>query len=699
MASSRLGIAALGVMGGCLAQAQEYLISTYAGGAPPPTPVAGLSASIGSPLAIATEAGVNVYFASDNCVFKLDQKGVLTRVAGNSRWGYSGDGGPATRAQIRPTGVAVDGGGNLYIADGANRRVRKVSPAGIITTIAGTGTQGYSGDGGPATSAQLNLPSAVAVDGAGNLYIADSSCIEDSPCVRKVSPTGIITTIAGGGSSYPGDGASATSAELRDPSGVAVDGAGNLYIAERGGNRVRKVSPAGIISTAAGYGTAGFSGDGGPATSAELFLPSGVAVDGAGNLYIAESGRVRRVSAAGIITTVAGGGTQRPGDGGPDTSALIVPSGVAVDGAGNLYIATGNFQYRVRKVSPAGIITTVAGNGTYSYSGDGGAATSAQLNTPSSAAVDGAGNLYIADSGNYRVRKVSPAGIITTVAGNGSPGYSGDGGPATTAQLWPLRVAVDGAGNLYIAGGGRVRKVSLEGTISTVAGNGSPGYSGDGGPATSAQIGAGSVAVDGAGNLYIADSRVRRVSPAGIITTVAGNGTFGFSGDGGPATSAQIFPSSVAVDGAGNLYIADSQNNRVRKVSPAGIITTVAGSGTPPPRGRYTSYSGDGGPATSAELDHPSGIAVDDAGNLYIADFSNRRVRKVSPAGIITTIAGNGMNGYSGDGGPATGAQLGNPSDVAVDSAGRVFVTDSNGVEYGNNAILLLTPVAPTRDR
>ena len=217
-------------------------------------------------------------------------------------------------------------------------------------------------------------------------------------------------------------------------------------------------------------------------------------------------------------------------------------------------------------------------------------------------------------------------------------------------------MAVDASGNLYIAdtGNNRIRKVSATGIITTVAGNGSAGYSGDGGPATSAQLdGPEGVAVDGSGNLYIADTcnnRIRKVSATGIITTVAGNGSAGYSGDGGPATSAQLsLPAGVAVDGSGNLYIADSGNNRIRKVSATGIITTVAGNGSP-------GYSGDGGPATSAQLNQPAGVAVDASGNLYIADSSNNRIRKVSATGIITTVAGNGFDGYSGDGGPATSA-------------------------------------------
>jgi trimeric autotransporter adhesin len=265
-------VAALPLALASFAFAQQYVISTYAGGAPPPTPVAGTAASIGQPQGVATDAAGNVYFLSDDCVFKLDTNSILTRVVGTCRAGYSGDGGQANSAQLRASGVAVDGTGNLYIADSGNNRIRKVTSAGIITTVVGNGSQGYSGDGGPATSAQLNQPYGVAEDSTGNLYIADRT----NTRIRKVTPAGIISTVAGDGSfGSSGDGGPATNARLYYPDGVAVDSTGNLYIADWGNNQIRKVTPAGIISTVAGNGSRGYSGDGGPATSAQLLQPLG----------------------------------------------------------------------------------------------------------------------------------------------------------------------------------------------------------------------------------------------------------------------------------------------------------------------------------------------------------------------------------------------------------------------------------------
>ncbi|WP_247235536.1 leucine-rich repeat domain-containing protein [Telluribacter sp. SYSU D00476] len=340
-------------------------------------------------------------------------------------------------------------------------------------------------------------------------------------------------------------------------------------------------------------------------------------------------------SAQYTINTYAGTGTNGfSGDGEAATAAMISNiQGVAVDGAGNLYLADqGN--NRIRKVSTSGIITTIAGTGTYSYSGDGGPATEATIREPQGIAVDGAGNLYFADGGT-RIRKVSTSGIITTVAGSEFNGCSVDGTYSTEAMLNPVGVTVDGAGNLYIASHScsRISKVSADGIITTVAGNGNIGYSGDGGPATEAMLSnVHGVTVDGAGNLYIVDgTRIRKVSTSGIITTIAGNGTNGYSGDGGPATEAMIgYAYGIAVDGAGNLYISDQGIYRIRKVSTSGIITTIAGTGN-------IGYSGDGGPATEATIGQSAGLAVDGAGNLYLSDASNRRIRKITPT-LVPTI-------------------------------------------------------------
>jgi len=338
----------------------------------------------------------------------------------------------------------------------------------------------------------------------------------------------------------------------------------------------------------------------------------------------------------------------------------------------------------------AQIITTVAGNGTQGYSGDGGQDTNAELSKPFGVAFDAFDNMYIADEYNNRIRKVNTAGIISTVAGNGTQGYSGDGGQAISAELYyPTGVAFDASNNMYIvdAYNNRIRMINTSGVITTIAGNGTAGYSGDGAAAISAELnGPSGIAILPSGELFIADAynqRVRRVSNSGIITTVAGNGTQGFSGDGAQATAAKLFiPLGVAIDGASNLYIADLGNARIRMVNTAGIINTIAGNGV-------VGYSGDGVAATASELNAPSGVTIDASGNLYIADQSNNRIRKVNISGIMTTICGDGILGFSGDGAAATSAELHYPSGLALNTVGNLYIVDQN-----NSRIRMVTNVA-----
>jgi len=652
-----------------------------------------LNAALGFLQGVAVDSAGNIYAADvgNHRVVRISPSGTLTVIAGNGIQWFSGDGGPGASASVNtPSGLAVDANGNVYLADQESHRIRKVSPNGIITTVAGNGEPGFSGDNGPATRAQLNFPFGVALGRDGSLYIGERY----NHRVRRISPSGTITTVAGTGvDGFSGDNVPATSARLNEPRGVAVDANDNLYIADFGNNRIRKVTPAGIITTVAGDGVPRFGGDNGPATSASLEFPNGVVVDGAGNIYIADTQthRIRRVAAgSGIITTVVGSGNATfAGDAGPATSAsLNYPSAVALDAAGTLYIADFGNQ-RVRRVA-GGAINTLAGNGAFKYSGDGAAATSASLDTPMGVAVDSRGNLYIADTQNHRVRRVNAAtGVIATVAGTGVQGFGGDNGPAASAQLdEPRGVAVDANDNIYIADKGnfRVRRVSAAGTITTVAGGGNA-FPGDNGPATSAQISAFGVALDRNNNLFIADRanyRIRMVTPAGVITTVAGGGT-AFPGDGGPATAAALNnPAGVAVDASGNVYIADTLNNRIRRVT-GGTITTFAGNGT-------FGFSGDGGLATSAMLTEPAGVTVDAGGNVFIADYWNARIRRVTPSGVISTVAGGGSNEqFAGDGGPATGAGLSLPASVALDAAGSIYIADSN-----NDRIRRVLASAPT---
>ena len=692
------------VFAGIAAAQPQYLVSTIAGGSVPPTPAAALSTGITQPQRVAVDGSGNVYFTASNAVFKMSSGGTLTLVAGTGRVGYSGDAGPAIQAQFKnPQGIAIDNLGNIYVADTGNSVIRIITTDGFINLFAGNvffgvPQVGWTGDGGPAIGAELDLPVGLALDSSGNLYIADSA----NNAIRQVTVDGNIHTIAGLGPTQPGfsgDTTAAAGANLNGPLDVTVDSKNNVYIADTNNANVRMITAStGVINTIAGSTAIvsgavviafAYAGDGGTAITASLAGPAGVAIDSSGNIYIATyaDNRIRKVDSKGNISTFAGNsGYGFAGDGGAALSAqLAAPRGICVDSAGNLYLAD-RWNNRIRKIAGT-TISTIAGNGQGNFGGDGGAASSAQLSYPDGVAVDSAGNIYVSDLLNNRVRMVTPTGTISTFAGNGVPGFGGDGGAAAGAQLnQPAGLAVDSSGNLYIADSNNavVRKVTPQGVISTIAGTGgTEGYSGDGGAATKATLMAPlGVAVDTAGNLYIADyyGWIREVNAStGVITTLAGNGSNGYSGDGGPATAAQFYnPVAVAVDGSGNVYVADSGNGVVRMIA-NGVISTIAGNGT-------LSYTGDGGPASLAQFSAISSIAVDAQGNIYVADTNNNAIRLFPLGGTVSTIAGNGTLGYTGDGGTATVAELNNPRALAVTSSGNVYFADT-----GNNAVRLLT--------
>jgi trimeric autotransporter adhesin len=771
------------------AGAAAGVISAVAGGPGGPARATRLALT---PCGVSFDAG-EVYVGAWGTVRQVNpQSDRLTTPAGSGLAGPLGDGGLASRASMGTCWVARDAHGNLVIADNRDNRIRVVAEstgmfygqamrAGHIYSVAGNGRAGDSGDGGPATSAEMYQPAGVTVDAAGNILIA----VTGNSRIRVVAEAtgtfygqamiaGDIYTVAGTGTAgYNGDAIPATSAELNGPAGVALDAAGNIVIADGSNERIRVVAEhtgsfygqamiAGDIYTVAGTGTAGYNGDAIPATSAEIHGPDGVAVDAAGTILIADPSHARlRVVAehtgsfygqamiAGDIYTIAG--TSLAGYNGEGIAATIAelndPDGVAVDAAGNVLISdAGNDRVRVVAASTgsfygqamtAGDIYAVAGDGTRDYAANGAPATSAQIRGDSGVAVDAAGNLVIPDGGNNLVQVVAEstgsfygramtAGDIYTVAGDGRAGFTGDGGPATSAEISnPNGVGLDAAGNILIAdtGNERIRVVAehtgsfygramTAGDIYSVAGTGGAGYNGDGIPATSAELNfPGRVTVDHAGNLVISEGtgqRIRVVAEstgsfygqamtAGDIYTVAGDGTRGYNGDGIPATSAELnAPSGLVVDAAGNLVFSDGLNERIRVVAVAtgsfygqamiaGDIYTIAGDGA-------AGYNGDGIPATSAELDGPGSVALDAAGNIVIADGGDDRIRVVAEAtgsfygqamiaGDIYTVAGTGTGGYNGEGIPATRAELNGPDGVAVDAAGNILIADaSNGL-------------------
>ncbi|MCG6980723.1 MAG: hypothetical protein LJE88_04885 [Deltaproteobacteria bacterium] len=639
----------------------------------------------------------------NNVIRRVDTTtGIIDTIAGTGYSGYTGDNGPAVEARLDgPGGVFVDSHENIYIADTGNHVIRKVdATTREITTVAGNGSHGYAGDTGPATSASLDKPGGVFVDALDNIYIADT----ENHRIRKVDgETGIITTVAGnGGHTYAGDTGPATSASLNKPGGVFVDTSKNIYIADTENNVIRKVDGVtNVITTVAGdagTGSNGYSGDDGPATEAQLDKPSGVFVDTFGNIYIADTEnhciRMTYYDEAEDrieIATIAGIGDDHgySGDGdSPTLAQLNKPQSAWVDKLGNLLIADTD-NNRIRKVNVTrSVISTAAGDGSEGYTGDYGLAIYASLKKPGSVFAyesPAPSYLYISDPSNYQIRQVDlKEGFLTKSAGTIWSGYNGDNILATWARLnYPFGVHVDASGNLYIADtyNHRIRKVNGKtGIITTVAGTGSKGFSGDGGPATSARLRYPfSVFVDSAGNIYIMDTynyRVRKVdAQTQIITTVVGDGSAKFLGDGGLATGASIAKSyDVAVDKEGNLYIADTHSHCIRKVdATTGIINTVVG------QGGDAGFSGDGGLATEALLNQPTGVYVDVAGNIFVSDTKNDVIRKVdATTQIITTVAGNGTSGFSGDGGPAIQAQLDYPEGVWVDTSGNIYIVDTD---------------------
>lgn len=725
--------------------AAQDVISTAVGNGPNGIPA--VNANTNTPQQLAVDKSGNYYYADyyQNQVFKVSA-GIITIVAGTGVRGYSGDGGKATAAELYyPQGVAIDSVGDIYIADSQNCLVRKVTLAtGIITTVAGRVTTpasgapyascGYAGDGGPADKAELNDPVGIAINQTNNdLYIAEWN----NGRVRKVAggvATGIITTFAGGGGSTTatnncqgsapyGDGGPASESYLCFAAGVAVDSTvspANVVISDTNHCVVREVigSTGKIYQLAGTYGVCGFL-DNVAANTGRLYSPLQVQIQGAGastTVYVADYNnyRIREfpvtisggVPTPGTITTIAGDGTGFSGDGGPATKAgVTAPTGVVLDSAGDFYIS--DSSNRVRKVTKSsGFISTVVGwgpnaTGQTNYSDPVGlvnvTGTGPALYQPLGVFADPASTkVYI---GGYSSENVyvfnSATAEVSNFAGNGIAGFVGDGSAATNPGAEvnaPQGLAKDSSGNIYFADAGNciVREVAAStGILSTVAGKpDSCGYSGDNGVATSAQLnGPNGVAIDAENNLYISEfynCSIRKVNAqTRIITTIVGSGSCGYNGD-GEATSAEINrPGGIALDGSGNLYIADQYNHRIRKVDANfGFISTIAGDGV-------AGYTPDG-PATAVSLYYPGGVAADANGNVFISDTDNDLVRWVDPAGTLVTFGGTpDVNGSGGNGGPATSAMLYNPNGIAQDSSGNFYIADLN-----NDRIEKITPLA-----
>ncbi len=575
--------------------------------------------------------------------------------------------GPAAQFDA-PRGLAVDRAGNVFVADSQNDTIRRITPSGDVTTFAGVaGAQGNTD--GIGSAARFIEPYAVAVDASGNLFVANTS----NHSIRRITPAGDVTTLAGG-NGPPGnvDGVG-RAARFREPRGIAVDATGNIFVGDYGNETVRKVTPGGVVTTLAGLaGNPG--GNDGPGSSARFKGPHGVAVDGAGNVYVADTANrvIRRISAAGVVSTFAGvTGASGDLDGAAGTARFSEPVGVALDGTGNVFVADqGN--HTVRRITAGGIVSTLAGLSRNAGSADGPSAA-ARFSYPYGVAVDASGNVFVGDTANNTIRRISSDGAVITLAGQAGRTSSVDGAGNNARFQDPYAVAADGAGTIYVAefSSHAIRRITADGMVATLAGHpGTPGNI-DGAGAISAFNYPAALALDSAGSVYVADSAnhtIRKVTADGAVTTLAG------------ATPASRFgePHGIAIDRAGNVFVVDSAEATIRKISPSGEVSTFAG--------LASSVGSADGIGSAARFNVPRGLGLDGIGNLYVVDHGNHTVRKISPAGTVTTLAG--LAGVAGSvDGIGAAARFTFPSALAVSSDGSVYVADTD-----NHAIRKISP-------
>jgi len=602
----------------------------------------------------------------------------LALFAGNAGGAGSADGTGAAASFQTPAGIATDTAGNVYVADFNNQTIRKVTPAGVVTTFAGKPEVLGSADGA-GTAARFQDPSGVATDGAGNLYVADSG----NNTIRKITPNGVVSTFAGtAGMTGSADGIGAA-ARFADPSGVATDSAGNIYVADSGNSTIRKITAAGVVSTLAG--TAGVVGSAdGIGAAASFNNPVGVAADGAGNLYVTDilNFTIRKITPPGVVTTLAGTpGVKGSTDGAGLAASFDTPHGIAADSAGNIYVSDSDAD-TIRELTPAGVVTTLAGTAGAAGSADGTGAA-ARFSGPSGVASDMAGNLYVADSLNNLMRKITPTAIVTTLAGQAGVNGSADGTGIAAQFYYPAGIATDSIGNVYVADtiNDTIRKITPLAVVTTLAGTAGVTGSADGTGAAARFNFPDAVATDSAGNLFVADTNnhtIRKIASGGVVTTLAGKAGVTGSSDGTGPVARFDYPVSIATDGSGYIYVADASNNTIRKITPAGAVTTLAG--TAGVRGWAD------GTGAAASFNLPGGVAADRAGNIYVSDSNNNTIRKITPGGVVATLAGTAGVTGSADG-TGSAASFWVPQGLAIDGSGDVYVADR-----GNNTIRKVTP-------
>lgn len=606
----------------------------------------------------------------------------FTTVAGSAARGNL-DGATNLCQFNNPGGVAMDPSGNIYVADTADDTIRKISPGGVVSTFAGSPGVIGSADG-TGTNALFNEPQSLAVDSSGNIYVADSGNFT----IREITPGGSVSTLAGlAGVSGSGDG-TGTNALFYEPEGIAVDAADNVFVADTWNQTIREISPAGVVKTIAGSpGSFGSTDLGG--TNALFYEPAGIAVDASDDVFVADSGNntIRKIAPDGTVTTLAGW----PGGLGyinaTGTNALFdSPRGIALDSSGDLFVAD-YLNNAIREVTSAGVVTTIAGDPGSMGSADG-VGTNALFRGLQGVVVNPTndGVIYVADSGNSTIRRLTDAGpnwIVSTLAGNASIG-SADASGTAARFFWPMDIAADGQGNVYVADAANdvVRKIASDGTVSTIAG--SPGVAGssDGsGPHALFNAPQG-IATDSSGNVYVADtgnSTIRKITSGGTVSTLAGSAGNPGSADGTGTNALFDEPEGIGVEGGTNIFVADTLNHTIREITSDGVVTTFAGTA-----GDFGTTDGTN---SAAQFNRPAGLALDGSGDLFVTDLGNHTIRKITPAGVVSTVAG--LPGVLGSAdGTNCGARFCEPEGIAVDGAGNVYVADA-----GNQTVRELTPM------
>jgi sugar lactone lactonase YvrE len=603
----------------------------------------------------------------------------LSLLAGNVNDSRGSRDGPGAIASFNgPRGVALDGSGNLYVADFSNHTIRKIDPAGTVSTLAGQARSFGSADGTGA-EARFTNPQDIAVDANGTVYVADAG----NHTIRRITADGVVSTLAGvAGQKGSTDGPIAD-ARFNSPTGLAVDNAGNLLVVDRLNSTVRMITPGGTVSTLAGKPDTVGSTDGNGA-NARFKFPNDVAVDAQGTIYVSDGDNftVRRIR-NGVVSTLAGrAGEQGSVDGNGSNARFERPTGISVDGLGNVYLGD-RLGEAVRKIDPAGNVSTLAGTSNAPGAEDG-IGAQARFSQPDGIAVDSAGNVFVSDRRNNNIRKISSSAVVTTLAGTVPQSGSTDGTGDQARFSVPDGIAIDALGNALVADRGNevIRKISPDGQVTTLAGTPDATGNSDGTGNSAAFDSPSDVAVDPAGNTYVADNdnnTIRKISPAGEVTTLAGAPGESGNVDGVGINARFDDPEGIAVDAAGNVYVADTDNNTIRKITPAGLVTTLAGS--PDETG-----SADG-IGVNARFDEPDGIAVDAAGNVYVADTDNSTIRKITPQGIVSTLAGQANEEGDADGTGAA-ARFSFPRDLDIDTQGNLYVLDS-----GNHTVRKITPL------